>query len=89
MSKVIGKHFSKNSEGKIVTTLHLADEFDGYYSDASKGRGCEGQRVESVYVGTVDVSKIKVGMTVDVLYDKAVTTSKGTFSPIKRVDIIG
>lgn len=89
MAKVIGKHFSKNAEGKNVTTLHLADDFDLFYSDSTKGRGCEGQKVESVYVGTVDVSKIKVGMDVEIIYDKAITTSKGTFSPIKRVGILG
>ena len=44
--------------------------------------------VERIYVGAYDCSKIKVGMLIDISYDKAITTSKGTYQPIKRIDII-
>jgi len=87
--QVIGKNMSINSQGYTVTTLHLADDFNDYYHDEKAGRTCEGLKVESVYAGTLDCSAIKVGMNVDILYDKAVTTATGrVYQPIKRIDVI-
>lgn len=87
--KIVGMNYSVNSEGMRITTLHVLDEFDGYYNNPSSGRGCAGQKAESIYMGTYDCSKLKVGMSIDVLYDKAVSTSKGTFQKIKKVEILG
>ena len=52
------------------------------------GRSCLGQKVDTVYVGTLDISNIKVGTAIDVAYDKAIQTKNGVFQPIKRIDVI-
>ncbi|WP_281418861.1 hypothetical protein [Vallitalea pronyensis] len=39
-------------------------------------------------IGNYDCSALKVGMDIDILYDKAITTAKGTFQTIKRIDVI-
>lgn len=71
------------------TTLHVTDEFNSYYSEASAGRGCVGKKVESIYVGNYDCSNLKVGMKIDILYDKAIRTVKGnTYQPVKRIEIL-
>lgn len=85
---IVGIHYTTNAQGQRLTTLHVTDSFADYYKNREAGRACDGQRVESIYVGTLDCSGLKVGMNVDISYDKAVTTSHGTFSPIKRIDII-
>ncbi|RKI41202.1 hypothetical protein D7V86_10500 [bacterium D16-51] len=86
--KIIGIHYSTNGEGKKVSTLHVSDNFNDYYSNAEAGRGCVGQKADTVYVGNFDCSHLKVGMEIDICYDKAITTAKGTFQPIKRIDIL-
>lgn len=86
--KLIGIHYSTNAEGKKVSTLHIAEDFNSYYDAKEAGRGCAGQKVDSVYVGNFDCSNLKVGMEIDICYDKAITTAKGTFQPIKRIDIL-
>jgi hypothetical protein len=85
---IIGKNFSKNSNGETVTTLHVSDEFNQYYNNSDAGRGCEGKRVESIYIGTYDATSLKVGQSIDIFYDKAITTSKGTFQTIKSIQIL-
>lgn len=86
--KILGMNYSTNSNGQKTTTIHVAEDFNSYYTDANVGRGCEGMKVDSIYVGTYDCSGLKVGMNVDILYDKAVTTAKGTFQSIKRIDVL-
>lgn len=87
--KLIGLNYSTNAEGRKVSTLHVADDFNSYYTNAEAGRGCTGQKVDSVYVGDFDCSNLKVGMDIDILYDKAIVTAKGkAFQPIKRIDIL-
>lgn len=85
---VVGKHFSRNSAGEITTTLHVSEKFDDYYKNSEAGRGCEGQKVETIYVGNYDCSGIKVGSLIEVFYDKAISTSKGTFQGIKKIDVL-
>lgn len=85
---IIGMNYTVNSNGVQTTTLHLADEFNAYYSNEEAGRGCVGKKVENVYVGDYDCSNLKVGMEIEIYYDKAVTTSKGTFQPIKKIEIL-
>lgn len=84
---VLGINHTVNN-GVTNTTLHVAEDFDSYYTNPEAGRSCEGKKVSSIYVGAYDCSKIKVGMEIDIFYDKAITTAKGTFQPIKRIDII-
>lgn len=86
---LIGKHYSTNANGERVTTLHVSDDFNSYYENRDAGRGCEGQKVDTIYVGTYDVSSLKIGMMIDISYEKAISTSKGTFQSVKRIDIVG
>ena len=86
--KILGIHFSMNSDGKKVTTLHVGEEFGDYFKDKDSGRGCAGLRVETIYVGTYDCSALKVGSEIEVYYDKAMTTKNGTYSPIKKIEVV-
>lgn len=86
--KILGMNYSMNANGQKTTTLQVAEEFNAYYTNVEAGRGCVGMKVESVYVGDYDCSALKVGMDIDILYDKAITTAKGTFQQIKRIDIV-
>lgn len=85
---IIGMNYSTNSNGLRVTTLHVTEPFNAYYSNAESGRGCIGDKVETIYVGTYDCSNLEIGMEIDVLYDKAVHTKNGTYQPIKRIEVI-
>lgn len=86
--KVIGIAKTINEKGVTNTTLDTCEEYPPYFSNAEAGRTCDGVMVERIYVGAYDCSKIKVGMFIDISYDKAITTSKGTYQPIKRIDIM-
>ena len=86
--KILGMQYSTNSSGERVFTIHGSVPFDNYYKNPESGRGCTGEKAESVYVGTYDCSALKVGMEIEILYDKAIKTSKGTFQPVKRIDIL-
>ncbi len=85
---IVGINQNMNSEGECITTLHVVEEFPTYYSKPEAGRRCVGQKVDTIYAGNHDCSGLKVGMNIDVLYDKAITTKSGTFQTIKRIDII-
>ena len=82
---ILGINYSTNTEGKKVYTLHVSDDFDAYYNNPDAGRGCAGQKVESIFAGAYDCSLLKVGMQVEVLYDKAISTKKGLFQPVKKI----
>lgn len=86
--KLTGIHYSIGNDGKRRTTLHVTEPFDSYFSSEDQSRGCIGERVEAIYVGDYDCSKLKVGMSIDISYDKAITTAKGTFQPVKRIDVL-
>lgn len=86
--KLVGLNYTTNSDGCRITTLQVTDQYNAYYSNAEAGRGCAGVKVESIYVGDIDCSGLKIGMDIEVIYDKAITTSKGTFQGIKRIDIL-
>lgn len=88
MSKIIGMSLTVSDSGRVSTTLHLSSEFPEYQDNPEEGRSCIGQKAESVYVGTYDCSALKVGMEIEIYYDKAITTAKGTFQPIKRIEVI-
>lgn len=83
--KIVGMNYTKNADGVTNTTLHLTDNFEPYYSNPEAGRNCEGQKVCSVYVGAYDCSALKVGMDVEIFYDRAITTSRGTFQTVKKI----
>ena len=85
---VVGINRAVNPNGVLNSTLHVTEDFDSYYTNLEAGRSCEGKRVSSIYVGSYDCSKIKVGMEIDISYEKAITTAKGTFQQVKKIDII-
>lgn len=87
--KLLGMNFTTNAFGEKLTTLHIVEAFDSYYTNEEAGRGCIGNKVEAIYVGNYDCSFLTVGDEIDIFYDKAVTTKKGgTFQPIKRIEVI-
>lgn len=89
--KIIGINSTKSEDGRINTTLHVADSFPDYYNNPEKGRSCIGQRVDSIYVGDYDPATLRTlrpGMEVEIYYDKAVTSSKGTFQSVKKIEVI-
>ena len=85
---VVGINFAVNQHGERTSTLHVVDDFEAFYNNEETGRSCIGQKCETIYVGTYDVSNIKVGAMIDISYDRAITTKNGVFQPIKRIDVI-
>jgi len=85
--RILGINSTRN-EGRITTTLHVAGDFPDYYSSPEEGRTCVGQRVDSIYVGPYDCTGLKVGMEVEIYYDKAVSTKNGVYQPIKRIEVV-
>lgn len=88
MNEIIGISTSESSNGKINTTLYLASEFSEYQQNPEEGRSCVGRKAEAVYVGGYDCSSLRLGMKIEIYYDKAISTAKGTFQPVKRIEII-
>lgn len=86
--EIVGLNYSTNTKGNKVTTIQVLDDYNAYYNNPEGGRGCIGKKADSVYVGEYDCSELKVGMHIDVLYDKAVTTAKGSFQPIKKIEVL-
>lgn len=87
--QVLGISYNTNTNGDTISTLYVSSEFEPYYQNPEAGRNCQGVRTESIYVGDFDVSDIKVGMEIEISYDKAIQTKHGLYQPIKRIDIIG
>ena len=85
---ILGYSYTTNQAGERSYTIYGTTEFEPYYSNAEAGRGCIGQKVESVYVGNYDCSALKVGMEVEVFYNKAVTTSHGTIQSVRKIEIV-
>lgn len=86
--KIVGIHYSTRPDGQQNTTLHVLEEFNDYYKDVASGRGCEGMKAGTVYVGSYDCTDLKVGMDIEIFYDRAVETAKGTFQPIKLIQVL-
>lgn len=86
--KLCGISWSTNALGNRSYTLHVEYEFDSYYDNSEAGRGCRGVAVETIYAGDIDCSALSVGMQIEVLYGKAITTKNGAFQPVKRIDIV-
>ena len=86
--KIVGISRTKTEDGRIKSTVHIEEDFPGYYNNPEKGRWCVGQKVDSIYVGDYDCTALKPGMEVEIYYDKAVTTKTGFFQPVKRIEIV-
>lgn len=84
---IVGMNSSLNSKGEKVTTIHVTEPFEPYYNDKGNGKTCSGVKVESIYVGTYDCDELDVGMDIEILYAKSITTKRGTFQPIKRIEL--
>ena len=85
--QIIGMCYTMGEDGARKTTIHVVDEFDSYYKTADN-RGCVGRKVETIYVGGLDCSHLKVGAIIEIAYDKAINTRKGIYQPVKRIDVI-
>ena len=86
---IVGINHVINDKGQILSTLHVVGEFEDYYKNAAANRGCEGRKAESIYVGAYDCTTLKVGMEIEILYDKAVSNSKGGFfQPVKKIEVL-
>lgn len=83
---IVGIAKFKGNDGIVKSTLHVLDDFAEYQNDASQGRVAKGQSCETIYVGAVDVSGLKIGDTIEILYGKAVKMKDGNFfQPVKAV----
>lgn len=87
--RIVGIQYGKNASGMTTTTLHVTSKFDDYYNNVDAGRKAVGEKVETIYAGTYDCSALKVGAEITVYYDKAVTSSKGTFQNVSLIQIVG
>ena len=67
--KIVGINFT-TTNGIKKYTLHITDAFEPYYMNAESGRGCVGEKVESIYVGEQDCSQLKIGDEIENDYEK-------------------
>lgn len=74
-------------DGRTLTTIHGLEPFETFFNSPPE-RISSGQKAVSVYVGGLDCSGLEVGMEIEILYDKAITTARGTFQPVKRIEVI-
>ncbi|MBQ3160803.1 MAG: hypothetical protein IJC04_01600 [Oscillospiraceae bacterium] len=87
--QITGISFTVNDDGKKKSTLYVVSDFDPYYKDEAEGkRGCIGKKTETIYAGEYDVSNLRPGMSIEVSYDKAISTRNGVYRPIKRIDVL-
>lgn len=86
---VLGKSMTTKDGEETKTTLFVADSFPEYYAKNEKGRFCEGQICDSIYVGSYNCDKIHIGANVEILYDKAILTKNGSvFQPIREIRVL-
>lgn len=86
--KIVGMHYSTKPDGQQSTTLHVLEEFNEYYKAAASGRGCNGMKAGTIYVGSYDCTGLEVGLEIEIYYDRAVETAKGTFQRIKLIQVL-
>lgn len=86
--RIIGMSYvTKDGERKY--TLEVSAPFDAYHKNADAGRCALGEKVESIYVGSVDCSQLKIGMEIELIYDRMRTMSNGkAYQPIRRIDVL-
>lgn len=86
--RIVGMNYVEKNDGTRSYTLHVSEPFNTYYNNPEAGRGCLGEKVDTIYAGAYDCSHLRPGMEVDILFDKAIQTSRGTFQPVKKIEII-
>lgn len=82
IQKIIGMSAVRREDGRIYTTLYLSSPFESYFNSPENGRSCQGEMVDKVYVADYDCKNLKVGMEINIFYDKAVSSKKGVFQQI-------
>ena len=86
--RIIGMSYS-TKDGERKYTLEVSNPFDSYFKNTEAGKNAIGEKVESIYVGSLDCSQLKVGMEIELIYDRMRTLANGkTFQPIKRIDVL-
>lgn len=86
--RIIGMSYS-TKDGERKYTLEVSGPFDSFYKNAEAGRNAVGEKVESIFVGALDCSQLKVGMDIELIYDRMRTLANGkTFQPIRRIDVL-
>lgn len=86
--RIIGISSAEKEDSRIFSTLYVEMDFEDYYDNPEAGRTCSGRKTDSIYVGDYDCSGLEPGMVIDILYGKAISTAKGTYQPIRRIDVI-
>ncbi len=84
--KIIGI-YSVKKDGVMRSTLFTETEFSDYQQNNDSAI-IKGNRVETIYVGNVDVSNLEVGDFVEVIYGRAVNTKNGIYQPVKAVRLV-
>ena len=69
-------------------TLYVSQDPESFYNDPDKKRSFIGRLVKAIYVGTFDVSNIKVGSEITVFFGAPISTKNGTFAPILKIEVI-
>lgn len=86
--QIVGISSTEREDGRVFSTLYVEADFEAYFDNPEAGRTCSGRKVESISVGDYDCSDLEPGMFIDILYGKAINTARGTYQPIRRIDVI-
>lgn len=86
--EIVGISYTTNTKGTRNATIYVVKEFEDYYKSTDGSRGCAGKRTEAIYVGSYDTSDLEIGMEIEIFYDKAVVTAKGTFQTVKKILVL-
>ena len=83
--RIIGMSYS-TKDGEKKYTLEVSDTFDPYFKDTGAGRNAIGEKVETIYVGSLDCSHLKVGMDIELIYGRMCTLlMEKHSSPLKEL----
>lgn len=85
--KIVGISTTRK-EDRVTTTLYVTCPFDSYYNSPENGRSCQGEKVDSIYVGEYDCKNLKLGTEIEVYYDKAISSKNGVYQQIKLIQPI-
>lgn len=66
--KIIGIRTYETKDGKIVSVIFFGSDFEDWEQEGAIR--CDGNKVDSEYLGTYDISNLKVGDVVKLSYNK-------------------
>lgn len=81
--KVLGIYQNGNKK-----TIHVSYPPESYFNNPDADRIFEGEAVKSIYVGDMDITGIKIGTEIDVFYGESISTKRGQYSPIRRIEVL-